>query len=51
MKKEQLAQRLGAAGAEAVFASSPEEYGAYVRGEVARWGKVIKASGLVTHQN
>jgi tripartite-type tricarboxylate transporter receptor subunit TctC len=26
-------------------ASSPQEFGAYLRSEVAKWGKVIKASG------
>ena len=26
-------------------ASSPHEFGAYLRSEVAKWGKVIRASG------
>jgi tripartite-type tricarboxylate transporter receptor subunit TctC len=26
--------------------SSPEEFGAYVRSEIAKWAKVIKASGF-----
>jgi hypothetical protein len=48
MKKEQVIQRLSAFGADAVFTRSPEEYATFVRSEAARWGKVIKASGLVT---
>ena len=28
--------------------SSPQEFGAYLRSEVAKWGKVIKASGATT---
>lgn len=26
--------------------STPEEFGAYIRGEIAKWAKVIKASGI-----
>ena len=26
--------------------SAPEEFGAYIRGEIAKWAKVIKASGI-----
>ena len=46
MKQEQIIQRLKPAAAEAVFSQSPEEYAAYVRGENARWGKIIRDSGL-----
>jgi tripartite-type tricarboxylate transporter receptor subunit TctC len=46
MKQEQVIQRLNTAAAEAVFSQSPEEYAAYVRGEHARWGKIIRESGL-----
>jgi tripartite-type tricarboxylate transporter receptor subunit TctC len=28
--------------------SSPQEFGAYLRSEVAKWGKVVKASGATT---
>jgi tripartite-type tricarboxylate transporter receptor subunit TctC len=28
-----------------VSSSSPQEFGAYLRSEVAKWGKVVKASG------
>ena len=37
-------EKLGAAGFE-VLLSSPEQFGDFVRVEVERWGKVVKASG------
>ncbi|HEV7803507.1 MAG TPA: tripartite tricarboxylate transporter substrate-binding protein, partial [Burkholderiales bacterium] len=37
--------RLGALGGE-VAASTPEQFGAYVRTEAAKWGKLIKTLGL-----
>jgi tripartite-type tricarboxylate transporter receptor subunit TctC len=46
MKQQQTIERLKPAAAEAVFSQSPEEYAKYVRGENARWGKIIRASGL-----
>ena len=46
MKKEQVVQRFSASGADTVSSRSAEEYGAFVRGENARWGKIIRASGL-----
>ena len=46
MKQEQTIERLKAVAAEAVFSPSPDEYAAYVRGEHARWGKIIRASGI-----
>ena len=46
MGQEQAIRRLNTAAAEAVFSKSPEEYAAYVRGENARWGKIIRESGL-----
>jgi tripartite-type tricarboxylate transporter receptor subunit TctC len=46
MKQDQTIQRLKPVSAEAVFSQSPEEYAKYVRGENARWGKIIRASGL-----
>jgi tripartite-type tricarboxylate transporter receptor subunit TctC len=36
--------RLAAQGAEPL-GSTPEQYGAYLRSEVARWAKVVKATG------
>jgi tripartite-type tricarboxylate transporter receptor subunit TctC len=39
VKEQFLAQGLEPAG------SSPEEFSAYLRNEVAKWGKVVKASG------
>jgi tripartite-type tricarboxylate transporter receptor subunit TctC len=30
----------------AIVAGTPEEFGAYLRREIAKWGKVIKAAGL-----
>ena len=46
MKKEQVVQRLSALGADTVSSRSAEEYGAFVRGEHARWAKIIRESGL-----
>jgi tripartite-type tricarboxylate transporter receptor subunit TctC len=48
MKKEQIIQRLAASGADAVSTRSPEEYAAFVRGESARWAKIIRESGLAS---
>ena len=33
-------------GADPAPSASPEEYGAFVRAEVAKWGKVVKAAGI-----
>jgi tripartite-type tricarboxylate transporter receptor subunit TctC len=38
-------QRLDAGGFEALT-STPEEYGAFMRGEVEKWAKVVKAAGI-----
>jgi len=46
MRKEQVTQRLSVIGAEAFLVESPEEFAAFVRGEHARWGKIIRESGL-----
>jgi tripartite-type tricarboxylate transporter receptor subunit TctC len=46
MKQEQTIARMQTAAAEAVFSESPEEYAAYVRGENARWAKIVRDSGL-----
>jgi tripartite-type tricarboxylate transporter receptor subunit TctC len=38
-------ERMEAQGAE-VVGSTPEEFAAFIRSELARWGKVIKAAGI-----
>lgn len=38
-------QQISNAGAEAV-SSTPEEFGAYIKAELARWGKIVKATGI-----
>jgi tripartite-type tricarboxylate transporter receptor subunit TctC len=38
-------ERLEKLGAE-IVASSPEQYAAYIRNDIAKWGKVIKAAGI-----
>ena len=48
MKKELIVQRLSAWGADAVSSRSAEEYAAFVRGESARWAKIIRESGLAS---
>ncbi len=40
-----VAQQISNAGAEPI-ASSPEEFSAYIKSELARWGKAVKATGL-----
>ena len=38
-------ERLVALGAE-VVASSPQEYGAFIRAEIVKWGKLVKEAGI-----
>jgi tripartite-type tricarboxylate transporter receptor subunit TctC len=45
MKSDEVLSRLTAEGAE-VVASSPQEFAAKIRGDVAKWAKVIKAAGI-----
>jgi tripartite-type tricarboxylate transporter receptor subunit TctC len=40
-----VAQQLANAGADAI-SSSPEEFAAYIKTELVRWGKAVKATGL-----
>jgi tripartite-type tricarboxylate transporter receptor subunit TctC len=40
----EMAERLATQGAEAV-GSTPEEFTEFVRAEIAKWAKVVKASG------
>jgi len=45
LKFPDVKQRLDAGGFEALT-STPEEYGAFLRGEVEKWAKIIKAAGI-----
>jgi len=45
LKLPDLQQRLASEGCDAV-GSTPEQLGAYIRTEMARWAKVVKASGM-----
>jgi tripartite-type tricarboxylate transporter receptor subunit TctC len=38
-------QRLDATGFES-FGTTPEQFGAYIRSEVEKWGKVVRAAGV-----
>ncbi len=44
MKMPDVMQRLAGDGVEAV-GTTPEQFGAYLRAEITKWGKVVKASG------
>jgi len=44
LKLPDVTQRLGGLGFE-IAGSTPEEFGAYIRAETAKWAKVVKASG------
>ncbi len=44
MKMPDVTQRLAGDGVEAV-GTTPEQFGAYLKQEVAKWGKVVKTSG------
>jgi tripartite-type tricarboxylate transporter receptor subunit TctC len=41
----EISARLANDGAE-VIASTPEEFGAYIRAETEKWAKVVKAAGI-----
>ena len=45
MATPDLAERFIALGLEPTT-SSPEEFSAFVKSEIAKWAKVVKASGL-----
>ena len=45
LRLPEVAERLVADGAVAV-GNTPEEFGAYIKAEMAKWAPVIKASGV-----
>jgi tripartite-type tricarboxylate transporter receptor subunit TctC len=45
LKSPAIRERLAAEGAE-VVAGTPEQFGAFYRAEIEKWGKVIKAAGI-----
>jgi tripartite-type tricarboxylate transporter receptor subunit TctC len=45
LKMPDVKERLDRAGFEIIY-GSPQEYEAFVRNEIAKWGKVVKATGL-----
>jgi tripartite-type tricarboxylate transporter receptor subunit TctC len=45
LKRPDVKERFGATDI-APLGTTPEEFGAYIRGEVAKWGKLIKTAGL-----
>lgn len=45
VKQPEVAARLAGEGAEAVF-STPEEFAAHIKSEMARWEKVIRRAGI-----
>jgi tripartite-type tricarboxylate transporter receptor subunit TctC len=46
LKSPEVVQRLAADGSTAV-SSSPEQFGAHIRSEMAKWRKVVNEIGLV----
>jgi len=45
MKLPEVAQRLAGDGVEAV-GTTPEQFAAYLRAEIAKWGKIVKTAGI-----
>lgn len=45
LKQPDVKERFGATDLEPV-GSTPEQFGAYIRSEIAKWGKIVKATGL-----
>jgi tripartite-type tricarboxylate transporter receptor subunit TctC len=45
LRTPEVKQRLAALGAEPV-GNTPEEFGAFIKAEMARWGKIIKEKGI-----
>jgi tripartite-type tricarboxylate transporter receptor subunit TctC len=44
LKQPDVVHRLDGLGFE-IVASTPEQFGAYIRSEIKKWAKVVKASG------
>ena len=47
MEDANVKKRLADGGVDTVVSKSPEAFGAFVKAENARWGKVIKDAGIV----
>ena len=45
LKQSDVRQRLDNAGFEAI-GNTPEEFGAYIRSEIEKWGKVVRTAGV-----
>jgi tripartite-type tricarboxylate transporter receptor subunit TctC len=45
LKRSEVPQRLAAVGYEPASENTPEQFGAYIRAEIAKWAKVVKESG------
>ena len=45
MESKEVRERLASQGAEAL-SSTPEQFAAYVRGELGKWSRVVKAAGM-----
>jgi len=45
LKRQDVKERLDATGLEPI-GTTPEQFGAYIRSEVAKWAKVVKAAGV-----
>jgi tripartite-type tricarboxylate transporter receptor subunit TctC len=45
LKTKQMQERLASDGSEP-FSSTPEEFGAFIKTEIARWAPVIKAANI-----
>lgn len=48
LKSPEVAQRLGADGSTPV-GTSPEQFSAHIKSEIAKWRKLVKEAGLVLH--
>jgi tripartite-type tricarboxylate transporter receptor subunit TctC len=46
VQSPEVKERLGGDGAEPIASPSPEAFGAFIRSEIAKWGKVIRAAGI-----
>jgi tripartite-type tricarboxylate transporter receptor subunit TctC len=46
MQDEDIRKRFAADGAEAVYSKTPEEFGAVIKAEVAKWAKVVKGANI-----